>query len=51
MRQRLLSLAGATGVIVALIGIVLAIGGAELLRYGGTVYYLVTGVALSPRAR
>ncbi|UAK26324.1 membrane-bound PQQ-dependent dehydrogenase, glucose/quinate/shikimate family [Sphingomonas nostoxanthinifaciens] len=47
MRDRLLSVPGITGIAVALIGIVLAIGGAELLHLGGTLYYLVTGVLLT----
>lgn len=46
IRDRLLSLTGVTGLLVALIGIVLGLGGADLLRLGGSVYYLVTGLLL-----
>ncbi|TPI10497.1 membrane-bound PQQ-dependent dehydrogenase, glucose/quinate/shikimate family [Mesorhizobium sp. B4-1-3] len=46
MRSRFLSLTGVTGLLVALIGAVLAVGGADLVWLGGTIYYVVTGLLL-----
>jgi quinoprotein glucose dehydrogenase len=46
MRRRLLSIGGATGILVALLGLVFVIGGIDLLRLGGSAYYLIAGVGL-----
>ena len=46
MRARILSIAGITGVLTALIGLILALGGVWLLSLGGSLYYLFTGFAL-----
>ena len=46
MPGRLASIVGITGVLTALIGLTLAVGGGWLLNLGGTPYYLITGIAL-----
>ena len=46
MRQKLGSIAGITGIVVSLIGVVLLIGGIDLLRLGGSAYYGIAGIAL-----
>ncbi|WP_454883283.1 outer membrane protein assembly factor BamB family protein [Sphingomonas oryzagri] len=46
MRERLVSIPGITGLVAALIGLVLAIGGIDLLRLGGSLYYLLAGLGL-----
>lgn len=46
MDRRLLSISGITGIVVALIGAVLVAGGVDLLRLGGSGYYLVAGLGL-----
>jgi quinoprotein glucose dehydrogenase len=46
MRQKLFSGTGITGLLMVLLGLVLGIGGAILLRLGGSAYYLIAGLGL-----
>lgn len=46
MRQRLFTITGITGSLMILLGLVLGIGGIELLKLGGSAYYVIAGIGL-----